>query len=78
MICIGLLAQSLAGQFHVNLFGLTLWWIIIGIALTLTGFWERMKMRYYGLLVVITGLIFEIATAIIITLNSRATSSCLD
>jgi hypothetical protein len=43
------------------LLALAFWWILIGIALTLTGVWERMRlMAYYGSLIIVTGLIFEV------------------
>lgn len=64
LVAIGLLVQSIAPGALRIFVGLTFWWIIIGVGLTLTGVWERMRlMTYYGFLVVLTGLIFEVGTA---------------
>jgi hypothetical protein len=62
LLAIGLLVQAIIPETLMVFVGLAFWWIIIGAALTLTGFWEKMRlMTYYGLLVIITGLIFEVS-----------------
>ena len=60
VVAIGLLVQSIASPSLRVFVGLTFWWILIGIGLTLTGLGERMRlMTQYGVLVILTGLIFE-------------------
>ena len=64
LLAIGLLIQSIApGALHVFV-ALAFWWILIGIGLTLTGVSERIRlMTYYGFLIILSGLIFEVGSA---------------
>jgi len=64
LVAVGLLVQSIVpGMLHAFV-GLAFWWVLIGLGLTLTGVSERMKlMTYYGFLIILTGLIFEVCTA---------------
>jgi len=63
-VALGLLVQSLLPNVLHMFLGPTFWWIIIGMALTLTGIWERVRlMTYYGSLVILTGSIFAVGMA---------------
>jgi len=64
LLAIGLLVQSIAPEALHVFVAIAFWWVLIGIGLTLTGVSERIRlMTYYGFLIILSGLIFEVASA---------------
>jgi len=63
LLAIGLLIQSIVPRALHVFVALAFWWVLIGIGLTLTGVSERMRlMTYYGFLIILSGLIFEVGS----------------